>query len=206
GEPTQNLLKLIRPELRLELRAALHQAVQLQTAIEAPNIPWNKNGEAQSLTIRVNPVTQNSDTAKGFLLVMFDLDERAPAAEKVVRTANEPVARQLEAELIQVKARLRHSAEQYEYQAAELRASNEEFQAMNEELRSAAEELETSKEELQSINEELRTVNQELKVKIEEMSVTSNNLQNLINSAGVATVFLDRAFCIRLYTPAAQQL
>jgi PAS domain S-box-containing protein len=206
GEPTKNLLKLVRPELRLELRAALHQAVQLQTAIEARNIQWNKNGEAQALTIRVNPVTQEGGTAKGFLLVIFDLNEQAPTAEKVVRTADEPIARQLEAELIQVKARLRYSAEQYEYQAAELRASNEEFQAVNEELHSAAEELETSKEELQSINEELRTVNQELKVKIEEMSVTSNNLQNLINSAGVATIFLDRAFCIRLYTPAAQQL
>jgi PAS domain S-box-containing protein len=206
GEPTKNLLKLIRPELRLELRSALHQAVQLQTATEARNILWNKNGERQSLTIRVKPVTKEGDTAKGFILVIFEPHEQAPPEERVVLTSDEPIARQLEGELIQLKAQLRHSAEQYEYQAEELKASNEEFQAVNEELRSAAEELETSKEELQSMNEELRTVNQELKVKIEEISVTSNNLQNLINSAGVATIFLDRAFCIRLYTPAAQQL
>jgi PAS domain S-box-containing protein len=206
GEPTKNLLKLIRPELRLELRAALHQAVQLQTAVEAHTIRWHKNGEPQSLTIQVKPVTKEGDTAKGFLLVIFEPHEHELPAEKVVRTADEPIARQLEAELLQVKAQLRYSAEQYEYQAEELKASNEEFQAINEELRSAAEELETSKEELQSMNEELRTVNQELKVKIEEMSVTGNNFQNLINSAGVATIFLDRAFCIRLYTPAAQQL
>ncbi|MGI4742656.1 MAG: CheR family methyltransferase [Janthinobacterium lividum] len=206
GEPTKNLLKLIRPELRLELRAALHQAGQLQTAIEARNIGWNKNGERQSLTIRVKPVTKEGDTAKGFMLVIFEPHEQELPEEKVVRTSDEPIARQLEAELLQVKAQLRYSAEQYEYQAEELKASNEEFQAVNEELRSAAEELETSKEELQSINEELRTVNQELKVKIEEISVTSNNFQNLINSAGIATIFLDRAFCIRLYTPAAQQL
>ncbi|MGI4737108.1 MAG: CheR family methyltransferase, partial [Janthinobacterium lividum] len=206
GEPTKNLLKLIRPELRLELRSALHQAVQRQTAIEARHIGWTKNGEGQSLTIRVKPVTKEGDTAKGFLLVIFELHEQGPPAEKMVLTSDEPIAQHLEAELMQVKAQLRHSAEQYEYQAEELKASNEEFQALNEELRSAAEELETSKEELQSINEELRTVNQELKVKIEEISVTSNNLQNLINSAGVATIFLNRAFCIRLYTPAAQQL
>jgi PAS domain S-box-containing protein len=206
GEPTKNLLKLIRPELRLELRSALHQAGQLQTAIEARNIRWTKNGERQSLTIRVKPVTKEGDTAKGFILVIFEPHEEEPSEEKVVLTSDEPIAQQLEEELIQVKAQLRYSAEQYEYQAEELKASNEEFQAVNEELRSAAEELETSKEELQSINEELRTVNQELKVKIEEISVTSNNLQNLINSAGVATIFLDRAFCIRLYTPVAQQL
>ncbi|MBW3127766.1 CheR family methyltransferase [Hymenobacter profundi] len=206
GEPTKNLLKLIRPELRLELRSALHQAVQLQTAIEARNILWNKNGERQSLTIRVKPVTKEGDTTKGFILILFESNEQDQEEEKVVLTSDAPLARQLEEELLQVKAQLRYSAEQYEYQAEELKASNEEFQAVNEELRSAAEELETSKEELQSINEELRTVNQELKVKIEEISVTSNNLQNLINSAGVATIFLDRAFCIRLYTPAAQQL
>jgi PAS domain S-box-containing protein len=206
GEPTKNLLKLIRPELRLELRSALHQAVQRQTTIEARNIVWNKNGERQSLTIRVRPVIKEGDTAKGFILIIFEPSEQEPHEDKVVLTSDEPIARQLEEELIQVKAQLRYSAEQYEYQAEELKASNEEFQAVNEELRSAAEELETSKEELQSINEELRTVNQELKVKIEEISVTSNNLQNLINSAGVATIFLDRAFCIRLYTPAAQLL
>jgi len=206
GEPTKNLLKLIRPELRLELRSALHQAVQRQTAVEARNVLWDRDGTRQSLTIRVRPVTKEGDTTRGFILVIFEPNEQEPTADRVMLRSDEPIAQHLEAELIQVKAQLRYSAEQYEYQAEELKASNEEFQAVNEELRSAAEELETSKEELQSINEELRTVNQELKVKIEEISVTSNNLHNLIHSAGVATIFLDRAFCIQLYTPAAQQL
>lgn len=208
GEPTKNLLKLIQPELRLELRSALYQAVQRQTALEARNISWTRNGERQSVTIHVRPVLKEGATAKGFVLVLFEPGEPTPgqAGEPAVFTSDEPVAKQLEEELIQVKGQLRYSAEQFEYQAEELKASNEELQAMNEEPRSAAEELETSKEELQSINEELRTVNQELKVKIEEISISSNNLQNLINSAGVATIFLDRTFCIRLYTPAALQL
>lgn len=206
GEPTKNLLKLIKPELRLELRSALYQAVQRLIPIEARNIPFGKNGERQSVNIQVRPVTKADDTAKGFILVIFEQNQKKPDAETVVISSDEPVARQLEEELMQVKAQLKRSVEQHEYQAEELKASNEELQAMNEELRSAAEELETSKEELQSMNEELRTVNQELKVKIEEISVTSNNLQNLINSADVATIFLDRAFCTRLYTPAALKI
>ncbi|MDF7815255.1 CheR family methyltransferase [Hymenobacter sp. YC55] len=208
GAPTKNLLDLIQPELRLELRAVLRQVQQQQTSVEVRNLPWTRHGERQSVTIQAKPVTRGGDTTKGFMLVFFQVEEPglALAPETTVRRSEEPIARLLEEELLQVKTQLRRAVEQHDYQAKDLRVSNEELQAMNEELRSAAEELETSKEELQSINEELRTVNQELKVKIEEISVTSNNLQNLIHSAGVATIFLDRAFCIRLYTPAARQL
>ena len=107
---------------------------------------------------------------------------------------------------MRVKTQLRDSVEQHEFRAEELRASNEELQSMNEELRSAAEELETSKEELQSINEELRTVNQELKVKIDETILNNNNLNNLINSSDIGTIFLDRNFTVAFFTPAARQI
>jgi signal transduction histidine kinase len=203
GEPTQNLLKLIRPQIRLELRSALYQAVQNNMAVEARNIKLTLNGEHQSLDIQVRPVLEDGETLKGFILVIFKPGQNTSLESSTVKLASdEPLARQLEEELIGLKTQLRNSIEQHEYQAEELKASNEELQAMNEELRSAAEELETSKEELQSINEELRTVNQELKVKIDETGVTTNNLQNLVNSANVGTIFLDRSFAIRLFTPA----
>jgi PAS domain S-box-containing protein len=202
GEPTQNLLKLIRPEIRLDLRSALYQAIQHKIPVEAHNLKLAVNGVAESLDIQVRPVLEDGSTAKGFLLVIFKPAEQAPQTDvPVLLASDEPVARQLEQELIQAKGQLRNSVEQHELQAEELKASNEELQAMNEELRSALEELETSKEELQSINEELRTVNQELKVKVDETSVVSNNLQNLINSADVGTIFLDRSFCVRFFTP-----
>ena len=77
---------------------------------------------------------------------------------------------------------------------------------MNEELRSSAEELETSKEELQSLNEELRTVNQELKIKVEEQVQANDDIQNLINSAEIGTIFLDRSSRIKLFTPRAKDI
>src|SRR5262249_18850975 len=104
------------------------------------------------------------------------------------------------------KAQLRATIERHETQAEELKASNEELQAMNEELRSSTEELETSKEELQSLNEELRTVNQELKIKIEEQSEANNDIQNLINSTDLGTIFLDRNLRIKLFTPRTREL
>jgi two-component system CheB/CheR fusion protein len=206
GEPTQNLLKLIRPELRLDLRAALYQAVQQQSAIEVRDLQMSVNGQVQAVNMLVRPALNGGDTAKGFILVIFE--ERTPENGKqpTKRLSDEPLAKQLEAELVRLKGQLRSSVEQHEFQSEELKASNEELQAMNEELRSAAEELETSKEELQSINEELRTVNQELKVKVDEISLSSNNLLNLMNSADVGTIFLDRDFQIKLFTPAIRQI
>jgi chemotaxis methyl-accepting protein methylase/signal transduction histidine kinase len=203
GAPTKNLLMLIRPELRLELSTLLYQAVQNKMAVEARNVKLVLDGESHAIDINVRPELENNDHAQGLLLIVFKPTEEIPIdSTALILTPKDPVARRMEEDLIGLKTQLRSAIDFHQYQSEELQASNEELQAMNEELRSAAEELETSKEELQSINEELRAVNQVLKVKIEETSLSSNNLQNLVNSANVGTIFLDRSFAIRLFTPA----
>src|SRR4029453_15856077 len=68
------------------------------------------------------------------------------------------------------------------------------------------EELETSKEELQSVNEELTTVNAELKEKILELEHANNDVDNLLTSSNIATIFLDRTFHVRRFTPSATRL
>jgi two-component system CheB/CheR fusion protein len=141
--------------------------------------------------------------AKGLILVLFEpaATENGDTGDDEVILTGDGRSRHAEEELQRMKSQLRSTMDQYEIQGEELKSSNEELQAMNEELRSSAEELETSKEELQSINEELRTVNQELKLKVEETTLANNNLQNLMNSANIGTIFLDRSLRIALYTP-----
>jgi chemotaxis methyl-accepting protein methylase/flagellar motility protein MotE (MotC chaperone) len=202
-EPTRNILKLVSSQIRLELRAALFKAVQTKNPVEIHNLQTVTQGLQDIINIHIRPVFKEISDAEGFMLIIFQPGkDQLMASDMLVIESPEPIAKHLEGELLGLKRQLRELIEHHEFQSEELKASNEELQAMNEELRSAAEELETSKEELQSINEELRTVNQELKVKIEETSVNSNNLQNLINSASVGTIFVDRNFDIRLYTPA----
>lgn len=75
---------------------------------------------------------------------------------------------------------------------ADLKTTNEELQAMN--------------EELQSINEEIVTINQELKYKVEELGRTNSDLQNLMTSTRIATIFLDRELQIKRFTPATAGL
>jgi len=200
GEPSKNLLQIARPEIRLELRTALYQAMQRRTPVDVHNLVVNTEKGTETINIRVRPVLPENDPNRGYILIVFEPAQENQDGSISTLLENEPIARKLEEELVRTKSQLRATVEQYEVQHEELRASNEELQAINEELRSAAEEIETSKEELQSVNEELSTVNQELKIKIEELSQSNNDFQNLINSTEVGTIFLDRASRVKLFT------
>ena len=208
GEPTTNLLRVIHPNLRTELRTALFQATETSLPVELSRVPVEIEGVQCTVDIRVSP---GREASPEFLLVVFDVREPVQqtgenVAELQPRAEPEPIVRQLEREIESLKSRLRDTVEQYEAGAEEQKASNEELQAMNEELRSASEELETSREELQSINEELATVNQELKSKVEELGHANSDLHNLMASTAIATIFLDRDFRIMRYTPSAVSL
>ena len=204
GEISQNLVQLVKQDLRLELQAALYQVVRLREPVETRLLQVNVDERLETVKIILKPVFQG-DIAKGFILVLFESLERSKEMD-AIHTSDKPVTRHLEDELSRLQLQLRNSNQQHGRHAEQLNASNEELQAMNEELRSAAEELETSKEELQSINEELRTVNQEMKIKVEEIGLSNNNLQNLISSAEVGTIFLDRSLRISLFTPSAREI
>jgi two-component system CheB/CheR fusion protein len=59
---------------------------------------------------------------------------------------------------------------------------------------------------LQSTNEELVTVNAELQKKVEELSEANNDINNLLASTEIGTIFLDIYLCIKRFTPAIIKL
>ena len=214
GEPSKSVLKAVHPDLLADLRAALFSVRQEAKPVEFRNLRVGTDHHETTTTLIVRPV-DIAEAGGRFLLVIFDEEKDSPAPEENEAPAMPPIGSEdameaivsrLEDDLGQTKTRLRTTIEQHEVSIEELKASNEELQAVNEELRSASEELETGKEELQSVNEELTTVNQELKEKVEETGRINSDLQNLMTSTDIGTIFLDRDLRVKLFTQTIEGL
>lgn len=206
GPPPTSVFKLVREELRTELRGALLLARERRTSFRSKPIPLRIDGELHNVVLRVSPA--GSQDTEGLALVIFDEIEAGPARadQNASRSPDSGVVREIEAELEMTRSRLQTLVEEFEGSQEAMRASNEELQSANEELRSTMEELETSREELQSINEELQTLNQENRHKVEELSQLSADLQNLLKVTDIATLFLDRVLRINRFTPRVGEL
>ena len=84
---------------------------------------------------------------------------------------------------------------------SELEATNEELQTSNRELLASNEEMQSTNEELQSVNEELYTVNNEIQVKNEQLKLLNNDINRLLESTEIGTIFLSENLEIRRFTP-----
>jgi PAS domain-containing protein len=81
-----------------------------------------------------------------------------------------------------------------------------ELTRLREEHLATREEMQTSQEELKSTNEELQTVNSELQMRVDALARASDDMENLLNSTDIATLFLDRFLCVRRFTTRATNI
>ena len=134
------------------------------------------------------------------LLISFE--EEGNRAAPPVQAETEIDLNQIPREQLRaLENELSHTKENLQAAIEELETSNEELQASNEELQASNEELQSTNEELQSVNEELYTVNAEYQRKIGELTELANDMDNLLASTEVGTIFLDRQLKIRKFTP-----
>ena len=201
GPPSQDLTQIVRPELRLDVGAALRRAFEKGEPTLSGPIPVRFNGAPHDVILNVRPVTRGR--ASGEALVMFIEGASTLGAPGGIDSAapTDAMISDLREDLTLAQDQLRSSRQDHEATNEELRAANEELQSINEEYRSTSEELETSKEELQSMNEELQTLNAELKAKLDDATHANSDLQNLIAATEGGTLFLDSQLRIRRFTP-----
>ncbi len=209
GFLTGNIVDLVRPELRFELRSALHKVFEQSESWLSLPIPVRFNGALHRVLMHVKAVGGQDDGKAGKAVVLFiegGTMELGAEGHLTQNDASNDIVIRLREELQQTQARLRTTREESESANEELRAANEELQSINEEYRSTSEELETSKEELQSMNEELQTVNSELKLKLEVVSRANSDLQNLMAATDFGILFLDSSLRIKRFTRQVTEL
>ena len=204
GAPTHDLLAIVHPELRAQLRMALqlawHQNQRMAANIGQVTAP----GGSYLIHVDLMPVSYNTEE---LMLVCFQERSilevgRDPSASPADNSRIDELERMLAVSRLDLQNALRH----IDMSSEEHKAINEETLTINEEYQSANEELMTSKEELQSLNEELTVLNTQLQETLEKQRTTANDLQNVLYSTDVATLFLDTELKIRFYTPATRSL
>jgi chemotaxis methyl-accepting protein methylase len=204
GEPSFNLIAMAREGLQTTLGATVRKAIEKGHEVRADS-RVRRGDSLHPVRMTVAPLSSTHAGEVRLLVSFFERDLQAepgaPAKAEVI-----PAGGELQVELDAAREDLRITIEQMETANEELQASNEETRSINEELQASNEELETSKEELQSLNEELNTVNAQLQVKVAELEVRTNDLNNLLKSTEIATLFLDPNLCIRWFTPAMKSL
>ncbi len=212
GKPSFNLFKMVKPELLVELRAAVHQAKQQQEIVRQVGIQLQTVAGSKQIDIEVIPF-QVGTANKSYLLVLFQ-ESNAPIvtpptmsrADPANITLAAPDYLRLQQELATNREYLQAIIEEQESTNQAFQVANEEILSSNEELQSTNEELETSQEELQATNEELHTINEELNSRNSELGQLNNDLQNLLSSINIPILMLDGELRIRRFTSLAQQL
>ncbi len=214
GGITGDILRLVRPELQMELRTSILKAFDKDRAIVSRPVLVQFNGHPHRVIVAVRPrnyLMGESRAPEKQALVLFlehDVDEPIDSAgtDENTSSGHESLIAQLQSEIRHLREQLQVTIEEYDSSNEEMKAANEELQSINEEYLSATEELETSKEELQSLNEELQTVNNDLKNKLEEISAAHQELENLLGATEIGTLFLDRGLRIQRFTSGVSEV
>jgi len=210
GPPTHHLVEMAREGLQHDLATALHQAASREEEVVRRDVRVKTNGHFILVNLTAKRIAEPESLLGLFLVTFETVRVDKTSTKKVAQAQVAAPMKKGESRLLQelrfTKQRLQQTIEEQQTSNEELKSSNEELQSTNEELQSTNEELETAKEEMQSLNEELVTVNSELQGKLDALADAHDDLQNLLNSTEVATIFLDNDLRIKRFTLEAKRV
>jgi two-component system, chemotaxis family, CheB/CheR fusion protein len=203
GRQSNEVLDAVDAELKTVLAGNLKRAQSETSALIFRNVRITAEGETHAYRVTLARVQSRGGTSPS-VLVSFETMAPAPSASNA--SATEVDASDVpQAQIAALQGELNSTRESLQTAIEELETSNEEMQTTNEELHASNEELQSTNEELQSVNEELYSVNAEYQRKIMELTELTNDMENLLSSTDIGTIFLNRELKVRKVTPQIAQ-
>lgn len=199
GSFQNSIIRLARESLQAGLRSSLRQARESREKIVHDRMLLRLENALRRVTLTVQPMPALGADEE-LLMVIFQESEVPVTAEREALLPDvsgnfqhsQSMIVKLEQELSTTQADLERTVQDLEAANEELKSSNEELLSINEELHSSNEELETSKEEIESSHRSLERSN--------------DDLENLLTSSQMATLFLDDEHRIKRFTPAIRSI
>lgn len=191
GRPTLDIRWMLSPATFDVLSAAMTEARDSGREVHEADVPCGGDPETEQvvqLTVRHLPASGAENGRELYLALFADRHARGDGARhRAQQRGRIDRLSMLERELQLTKKSLSRSLSTLERTNEELSRSNLDLQATN--------------KELQTVNDELYRVNSECQSKIDELTQLSDDMENLLRSTEIGTVFLDRELRIRSYTP-----
>ncbi len=183
---TYNLIKFAPKQIVAVVRSALVDIQNKPGSYIYRRITIGKK-KKRTLSVKVEPLKIGED-----VLYTIVLEKEEDEVGEINKKLPSEINLALEQQLAITENNLQKSIEQLEGANQEMMASNEELQSTN--------------EEYVSVNEELQTINTEYQETIFELSQANRDIDHLMQSTDIGTLFLDGKLNIRKFTTAVKKL
>lgn len=196
-----NLTRMVNEENLMVFKNGVFKSLESSKKHIYKNIVFENGAKKVNTDLNFHAVELPSFEEKVILVEVIFKDL---AVEEISADASQEIEKKemVDEQIQMLRYELRVSRNRSQKLVSELEATNEELHASNRELLASNEELQSTNEELQSVNEELYTVNSEFQSKNEELTLVNNDINNLLKSIEIGTIFLDSDLRIRRFTPA----
>ncbi|MEO1235991.1 MAG: PAS domain S-box protein, partial [Planctomycetota bacterium] len=206
GRRAYDVLSMLDEPLKPAVGTAIQRCQQQEEAVSVGAVRLDPE---TVVAVSARPVAGGVD---GDTHILIKLERQNRPAPEAVSPDDSQVEFTFDADgvnqqrIVALEQELQYTKENLQTTIEELETSNEELNATNEELIASNEELQSTNEELHSVNEELHTVNAEYQQKITELTQLTDDMNNLLASTEIGTLFVDRNLRVRRFTPAIGDL
>jgi two-component system, chemotaxis family, CheB/CheR fusion protein len=202
-----HFVRLRGGEIRHELSGIVPEPLSSVVAVGLEAVtrhasPWVSDaivvhtpGGARRVAVHVDPVGGEEQVEGAKLVVFEELGRGRDARYAEGQVDPVEVTARLDSELGHASQRLKSIAARTQDRDAPSVPPDDG------ELARIVEDLEMAKEELQTVNQELFALNQENRSRLEDLARLSTDLEVLLESTGVATLFLDNELKVVRFTP-----